>query len=80
MPAFTTSVLATNDLASDFLAEFGGACFLPASLLDSLAGMGLAPVAAAPSFSRPLNLVYHSSSPKRVQIDRVAKYFQGVEV
>lgn len=69
-----------NDLASDFLAEFGGACFLPASLLANLAGMGLTPVAAAPSFSRPLNLVYHSSSPKRAQIDRIARYFQGSEV
>lgn len=69
-----------NDLASDFLTEFGGACFLPASLLDSLAGRGLTPVATAPSFSRPLNLVYHSSSAKRAQIDRVARYFQGVEV
>ncbi|MEQ9462326.1 MAG: LysR family transcriptional regulator [Haliea sp.] len=69
-----------NGLASDFLTEFGGACFLPASLLDSLGGMGLTPVATAPSFSRPLNLVYHSSSPKRAQIDRVARYFQGVEV
>ncbi len=69
-----------NDLASDYLAEFGGACFLPASLEQQLAALGLSPVAEVPVFSRQLNLVYHSSSSQRPLIERVARHFEGVEV
>lgn len=58
----------------------GGACFLPASDRDELATTGLLPVADAPSFSRQLYLIHHSSTPRRALIDSVAAAFQGVEL
>lgn len=69
-----------NGLAIDYLAARGGSCFLPASLDKSLAAAGLLPVTGAPEFSRQLNVAYHSGSRQRDLIERVARYFVGLEV
>ena len=69
-----------NDMASDYLAARGGACYLPASLKSTLADTGLWPVRDAPEFSRQLNIAYHSGSRQREFIEKVTGYFAGLVV
>jgi DNA-binding transcriptional LysR family regulator len=69
-----------NDLASDYLATSGGACYLPESLRKSLAKVGLKPVRGAPEFVRQLNIAYHSGSPRRELIEAVYEVFGDVKV
>ena len=69
-----------NDMASDYLAARGGACYLPSSLKKPLAGMGLWPVSDAPEFSRQLNVAYHSGNGQRELLDNVANYFRGLVI
>lgn len=74
--------LRTNlkEVATAYLADRGGACYLPASLKASLAAMSLAPVRGAPVFTRPLNIAYHSGSPQQELIETVARQFAGVKI
>jgi DNA-binding transcriptional LysR family regulator len=74
--------LRTNmqELARDYLASRGGACFLPSSLRGRLREDGLTPVRDAPEFRRQLNIVYNGDARQRELIDEVAKRFGGVQV
>ncbi|MEH6582433.1 MAG: LysR family transcriptional regulator [Halioglobus sp.] len=77
LPVLQTNM---NDLARDYLAASGGACFLPDSLKGSLGKAGLSLVADAPEFVRQLNIAYHSGSPRRDVIEQVLTIFSGVKV
>ncbi len=77
VPALRTNM---HELARDYLASQGGACFLPSSLRGPLRKEGLAPVRDAPEFRRQLNVVYHGDSRQRELIGEVAKRFGGVQV
>ena len=69
-----------NDLAIDYLAAKGGACFLPAGLRSRLSTAGLAPVRRAPEFTCQLNVAFHSGSRQRELIEQVADAFSGLKV
>ncbi len=77
VPALHTNI---NELATDFLAQRGGACFLPYSLRSRLRSAGLTPVRGAPEFRRQLNVAYNAGSPRRELIEVVAQCFSEVRV
>jgi DNA-binding transcriptional LysR family regulator len=69
-----------TELAIDYLAAGGGACFLPESSRRQLAGKGLYPVRGAPVFERQLNLVFPAGSPNLELIRDIASVFTGLRV
>jgi DNA-binding transcriptional LysR family regulator len=69
-----------NELASNYLAARGGACFLPSSLRSRLRKEGLTPVRGAPAFSRQLNVAYNRGSRQLELLERAAAAFEGVKV
>ncbi len=76
-PSLRTNLRA---LATSYLLEHGGACYLPRSQRGALAEAGLVPVRGAPEFSRPLNIAYHGGSPQRELIEAAARSFSGLKV
>ncbi len=74
--------LATNlvDLAVAHLARYGGDCYLPRSYKGQLVQAGIKPVRSAASFKRPLNYVFHSSSPQSGLVREVAGLFGGLKL
>lgn len=74
--------LQTNlvQVASDYLAKNGGACYLPESQRRKLAGDGLHPVPDAPEFERQLHMAWHASAAQRDVLEGIAEGFAGLRV
>lgn len=74
--------LQTNMLqvASDYLAKNGGACYLPESQRRKLAEIGLYPVPGAPEFERQLHMAWHASARRREVLEGIADGFAGLRV
>jgi DNA-binding transcriptional LysR family regulator len=77
VPALHTNM---NELASDYLAQQGGACYLPNSLRARLRSIGLTPVRGAPEFRQALNVAYPAGSANREVIEGVVKLFSKVRL
>ena len=77
VPALHTNM---NELARDYLAQQGGACFLPNSLRTCLRDEGLTPVRGAPEFRQPLNVAFHNESVNRELIKGVAGFFSKLRL
>jgi DNA-binding transcriptional LysR family regulator len=77
VPALHTNI---NELATDYLAQRGGACFLPFSLRTRLRSAGLTPVRGAPAFRRQLNVAYNAGSVRKEMVETVANCFSTVSV
>jgi LysR family transcriptional regulator, flagellar master operon regulator len=77
MPVLKTNV---NDLARDYLASNGGACFMPDGWQTALAREGLTVVPSSPKFVRQLNIAYHSGSARRELIEEVSQFFREIRL
>ncbi|MEH6589138.1 MAG: LysR family transcriptional regulator [Halioglobus sp.] len=77
MPVLKTNL---NDLARDYLARNGGACFMPAGWQAALAAEGLSVVPESPKFVRQLNIAYHSGSARRGLIEEVSQFFREINL
>ncbi|MEQ8516212.1 MAG: LysR substrate-binding domain-containing protein, partial [Chromatocurvus sp.] len=74
--------LQTNmiQVASDYLAHNGGACYLPESQRRKLVESGLHPVPDAPEFERQLHMAWHASAAQRDVLEGIADGFAGLRV
>lgn len=69
-----------NDVALDYLAARGGACFMPVSRKRSLAAAGLRPVRSAPAFTRQLNIAYHVGARQQALVEKTIRWFAGISL
>lgn len=74
--------LRTNmpEVALDFLATNGGACYLRESERRALGERGLHPVPDAPEFECRLHMAWHASAVRRELLEEIADEFTGLRI